>query len=95
MLECGVNHFIDIYVTFTLVMLFCINLLIWFLFAFSLVFLSTQRWVRILGIVNERWMPHIIFAIANSLGNPVCLYATSESLITVMNISHMFLLIWI
>lgn len=39
---------------------------------------STQVWVRIHGLSHEYWRPKIIFAIASSLGTPICIDSTSS-----------------
>jgi hypothetical protein len=33
---------------------------------------SAQVWVRFYGLAQEYWRPNIIFAIASSLGTPIC-----------------------
>ncbi|MCI21095.1 hypothetical protein A2U01_0042259, partial [Trifolium medium] len=33
---------------------------------------SAQVWVRIYGLSQEYWRPNIIFAIASSIGTPIC-----------------------
>ncbi|PNX96058.1 hypothetical protein L195_g019259 [Trifolium pratense] len=41
---------------------------------------SAQVWVRIFGLSQEYWRPNILFAIANSLGTPICIdQLTSKS----------------
>ncbi|XP_058775610.1 uncharacterized protein LOC131649883 [Vicia villosa] len=39
---------------------------------------SAQVWVRIHGLSQEYWRPNIIFAIASSLGTPICIDSTSS-----------------
>lgn len=42
-----------------------------------------QCWIRISGLAQEHWRPKLLFAIANSIGTPICLDDTaSKSLLT-------------
>jgi hypothetical protein len=34
---------------------------------------SAQIWVRLYGLSQEYWRPNIIFAIASSIGTPICI----------------------
>jgi hypothetical protein len=38
---------------------------------------SAQVWVRLYGLSQEYWRPNIIFAIASSIGTPICTDATT------------------
>jgi hypothetical protein len=39
---------------------------------------SAQVWVRLYGLAQEYWRPKIIFAIASSIGTPICIDAASN-----------------
>lgn len=39
---------------------------------------SAQVWIRIHGLSQEYWRPRIIFAIASSIGTPICIDSTSN-----------------
>jgi hypothetical protein len=40
---------------------------------------SAQVWLKIYGLAQEYWRPKIIFAIANSVGTPICTdFATNK-----------------
>ncbi|KAK2427610.1 hypothetical protein QL285_026178 [Trifolium repens] len=39
---------------------------------------SAQIWVRLYGLAQEYWRPKIIFAIASSIGTPICIDAASN-----------------
>ncbi|MCH83819.1 hypothetical protein A2U01_0004645 [Trifolium medium] len=38
---------------------------------------SAQVWVRMYGLAQEYWRPNILFAIASSVGTPICIDATT------------------
>jgi len=40
--------------------------------------LSAQVWLRIYGLPQEYWRPRILFAIASSMGTPICTDSASS-----------------
>lgn len=49
---------------------------------------SVQCWIRISGLAQEYWRHKIIFAIASSIGSPICLDVTTSKCTFERNFGH-------